>query len=81
MKKILVTILLALFVILTLSGCEYISPQYPCVQYSPSNYRYDRRARTIPLDDNSTLIDNHPYDIVETENGFDVILHFIKEDK
>lgn len=79
MRKVLI-MLFALFFTLVLSGCENTVDKYPCVKYEPSNYRYDRRARTILIGKDDMLCDNHPYDIVETNTGYDLVLHFVKED-
>ena len=77
MKKSLVFIL-AILIALLLSGCEYVLDEYPCVEFCASNYRYDRRNKMIVLDRDSCINDSNPYDIVETETGYNLILHFEK---
>ena len=66
----------AILIALLFSGCEYVLDEYPCVEFCASNYRYDRRNKTIVLDKDSCINDSNPYDIDETETGYDRILHF-----
>lgn len=66
----------AIFIALLFSGCEYVLDEYPCVEFCASNYRYDRRNKMIVLDKDSCINDSNPYDIVETETGYNLILHF-----
>jgi len=69
MKRLL--IVLALLLVLT--GCEangYI------------NYGDGRSMeKSFKLDPGYILSDNHPYDRVETEQGYDLVFHFVKEER
>ena len=56
-----------------LTGCE----SWPRIVYQPTYWTFDNRI--IDIDDDYILDDGHSYDIVETENGYDLILHFIAE--
>jgi hypothetical protein len=51
-----------------LTGC---TEKWPRIIYQNTSYRFDEYNRTIVLDD------GHSYDIVETEDGYDLIFHFI----
>lgn len=53
--------------------------KWPRIVYQNTNYRFDEYNRTIVLDDGYVLNGGYSYDIVETEDGYDLILHFIVE--
>mgnify|MGYP000884139180 CR=1 FL=1 len=61
-------------ILLMLSGCvrnAYIS-------ICPSSWDYN--IKIIDINDKYILNDSHPYDIIETNNGIDVVLHFDKSE-
>ena len=70
--KIFIYINLLILSLLMLTGC---TEKWPRIIYQNTSYRFDEYNRTIVLDDGYV----HSYDIVETENGYDIILHFIAE--
>jgi hypothetical protein len=77
MKKI---IFLSL-ALLTLSGCTSgrdISPIYPRINYRNSAYNFDPYNREIAVRDGFVLDEGHAYDIVETTEGYDVVMHFVE---
>lgn len=79
MKRLIITILL----LLALCGCESgkdISPHYPRIEYRNSSYEFDPFNRGINVDDGFVLNEGHSYDEIETEDGYDLVLHFVKED-
>lgn len=47
--------------------------KWPRIIYQNTSYRFDEYNRTIVLDG------GHSYDIVETEDGYDLIFRFIAE--
>lgn len=49
--------------------------KWPRIIYQNTSYRFDEYNRTIVLDDGYVL----DGDIVETEDGYDLIFHFIAE--
>ena len=59
-----------------LTGC---TEKWPRIIYQNTSYRFDEYNRTIVLDDGYVLNGGHSYDIVETEDGYDLILHFVEE--
>lgn len=90
MKKRIVMVLSVVSVFMMLSACSDsdssdTSPtrattiSYPCLQYKNSSYYNDVLNRTILLDGAFMLDDGNSYDIVKTENGYDMVLHFVKE--
>lgn len=66
--KIFICINILVLSLLMLTG-------WPRIIYQNTSYRFDEYNRTIVLDDGC----GHSYDIVETENGYDIIFHFIVE--
>lgn len=64
--KIFICINILVLSLLMLTGC---TEKWPRIIYQNTSYRFDEYNRTIVLDDG----------IVETENGYDLILHFITE--
>ena len=52
---------------------------YPLIEYRNSNYNFDIANRTILLKDGYVLDGADSYNIIETENGYDIVLHMIKE--
>ena len=65
--KIFICINILVLSLLMLTGC---TEKWPRIIYQNTSYRFDEYNRTIVLDDS--------YDIVETENGYDIILHLIR---
>ena len=59
-----------------LTGC---TEKLPRIVYQNTCYMFDEYNRTIVLDDGYVLNGGHSYDIVETEDGYDLILHFVEE--
>lgn len=70
--KIFICINILVLSLLMLTGLPRIVYQNTC-------YRFDEYNRTIVLDDGYVLNSGHSYDIVETEDGYDLILHFVEE--
>lgn len=66
--KIFICINILVLSLLMLTGC---TEKWPRIIYQNTSYRFDEYNRTIVLDDS--------YDIVETEDGYDLILHFVEE--
>lgn len=75
MRK-LICLLSAVLIIVLLSGCE----DYPLIRYHDSSYNLNRNNREITIKDGYTLNQAHSYDVIETENGYSITLHFVKED-
>lgn len=63
--KIFICINILVLSLLMLTGC---TEKWPRIIYQNTSYRFDEYNRTIVLDDGG-----HSYDIVETENGYDII--------
>lgn len=72
---------LLLMVLLTTTACSAgrdISTTYPRVEYRNSSYNFDPYNREIPIESGYVLDEAHSYDVVETEGGYDIVLHFVK---
>lgn len=69
--KIFICINILVLSLLMLTGC---TEKWPRIIYQNTDYRFDEHNRTIVLDG------GHSYDIVETENGYDIIFHFIQNE-
>ena len=72
----------SLLLVLTLCSCadgagRSINPEYPKLEYANSTWRFDPYNREIKLVDGFYLDEGHSYDIVETDAGYDLVLHFI----
>ena len=70
--KIFICINILVLSLLMLTGCM---EKWPRIIYQNTSYRFDEYNRTIVLDDGYVL----DGDIVETEDGYDLIFHFIAE--
>ena len=75
-RKIL--LIFSVMSILFLSGC--ISPEYPRLEYRNSSNNLDSYNREIAVDDGFVLDEGHSYDIVDTEEGYDIVLHFVEKE-
>lgn len=71
--------MLALVSLVLLTGCESMKATYPRIEYRNSPYNFDMYNREIEVQDGYVLDEGHSYDTVETEDGYDVILHFVKK--
>lgn len=74
MKKI---IFLALLIVCSILLCSCDS-NFPYLEYLNSGYRFDSDNQLIKLPDGYILNQGHPYDIVKTDAGYDVIVHLIE---
>lgn len=74
-----VTIALILVSVFLLTACDTEKITYPHIEYRNSSYNFDIANRIIRCDSGYELSDNNPYDTVETEDGYDLVLHFVKE--
>lgn len=61
-----------LLMVLTLSGCK--EDGIPRIDVITSVWRMENKI--ICIDRKYTLNDSHPYDMVESSAGMDVIIHF-----
>ena len=85
MKKLCVIVLLV--VTLTFVGCsnskgqtfgEFLQGEYPYVKYQNSTWRFDANNMEIKITDGYTLDQGNAYEWVETEDGYDLVMHFKK---
>ena len=70
-----------LMVLLGATACSVgrdISPTYPKVEYRNSSYNLDPYNREIHIESGYVLDEAHSYDVMETEDGYDIVLHFVK---
>ena len=66
--------------LLLLTGCDAgrsVKAEYPQLLYYNSGYSYDKFNRKISIEDGFILDEGHSYDIVKTDGGYDVVLHFV----
>lgn len=77
-------IALMLVLMLLLCGCEVDKDErddgYPKIDYQNSQWEYDRANMHIQIPEGYVLNQGHAYEIVETEDGYNIILHMIKEE-
>lgn len=86
MKKILFVGLVTIFL---LSGCTSADEiektidskkgGYPRITYSQTSYYADIHNRTFDVPEGYVLNPGHAYDIIDTEEGKDIVFHFVKE--
>lgn len=75
MKK---NIFLIFILLIFLSSCG-TKITYPLIEYRNSSYNFDIANKTILLKEGYVLNEANSYNIIETENGYDIILHMVKE--
>lgn len=68
-----------IFICINILVLSLLMLKWPRIIYQNTSYRFDEYNRTIVLDDGYVLDGGHSYDIVETEDGYDLIFHFIAE--
>jgi len=67
-KVIIVLGLLAMFL---LTGCD---EKYPLIEVHTGSFTWEKR--TIQLGDRFVLREWYPYDIIKTDKGMDIVIHF-----
>lgn len=80
----LLSVSAGIVMLLAMTACSAgrdISTTYPRVEYRNSSYNFDPYNREIPIESGYVLDEAHSYDVVETEDGYDIVLHFVKSDK
>lgn len=79
MKKILLMVLM--IASFTLTGCKSssLAQPYPYIEYHNSCYALDHKNRHIEILNGYEMEQGNSYEWVETENGYDLIIHFAKE--
>lgn len=76
MKKC--TMLLALAALLAvLTGC-LPKTRAPYIKYIATGYTYDPNNVAVNIRDGYILSPGHPYDVVETNNGYDLVFHVVE---
>ena len=76
MKKILIVLILIIIIII-ISGCNFgDQAKFPRVEIAKDEYTAN--AIYLPLRENYKFAEV-PYGIEETENGYNIIIHCIKE--
>lgn len=78
LRLVLVAYVFLFFIAIIFTFCTGEST-YPQLEYRNSSYNYDKLNKTISLKKGYILNDVVPYSMVETEIGYDVVIHFIKE--
>lgn len=72
-------ILLALATLLAmLTGCGLPDDRVPYIKYVATGYRFDPDNVSVNIEDGCTLSPGHPYDIVETDGGYDLVFHVVE---
>lgn len=81
MKRLIILVIAISFI---LCGCEVPNDErgngYPKVEYQNSQWEYDSKDMYIPVPEGYELNQGHAYEIIETADGYDIVLHFIKEE-
>ena len=87
MKRLKILISFIMVVIL-LAGCApkdtdttSLTSKYPYIEYRNSSFNYDSFNRIIKVEAGYVLNEGHSYDVVETKDGYDLIIHFISKDE
>ena len=76
MKKLLLIILMCALTLL-FCGCATNEDNFPQLRICPSGWHADNIY--IPLRDDHNFNIQHLYEEVETENGYDIIIHIINK--
>lgn len=76
MKRILI---IAVAIAALLVGCSQTT-HYPYVWYLNSDLTNDNKSRKIEVRDGYELSEGHSWDIIETDQGYDLVLHFIEKE-
>lgn len=82
MKKALLLIFLICSLLLTActaNGMYQIFGTYPRVEYQHSDYSFDSQNKYIEVFDGYVLDQDNPYEWAGTEDGYVLIIHFVKE--
>lgn len=77
----LLSVSAGVILLLTMTACSAgrdIGTTYPRVEYRNSSYNFDPYNREISIESGYVLDEAHSYDVVEIENGYDIVLHFVK---
>jgi len=81
MRKKALAIVISLLALVSLSACDGTIPNmYPCLVYRNSDNNFDMLNQKLPIKEGHVLNNGHSYDVVETEDGYDLIVHFTKND-
>lgn len=78
--KRLVFLLMTMMMMLTGCASENDSnDNYPYIKYQHNVWTYDNYNKIVEIPNGYILDQGHSYDIIKTEEGYDVIFHIIKE--
>lgn len=70
-------LIIAVWLLLALCGCEKV--QYPHLDYAQSKWG-EEICPFVEVREGYVLNKGHSYDEIKTEDGYDLVLHFVKED-
>lgn len=81
LRQMLAIAVVAVFCVVMFSACDegMTKKTYPYLEYRSSQYNLDIKNKVILLGDGFYLDDSHPYDTVYTDDGYDLVIHFVKE--
>ena len=82
MKRTLLHITLVIvLMVATLAGCkdDNSSNTYPYITYQHSVWTFDNYNREIKVPEGYVLNQGNSYEWVETESGYNLVMHFEKE--
>lgn len=75
MKKLIIYILVGVMLIFFVIGTNAYSTKI--IKISPDNLV--DKGIIIPKQEGYKINFNHPYEMIETENGYDLIIHFVEK--
>lgn len=80
-RKVFVIIFAVVVLVMTLTGCkeDNSSNTYPYIEYRNSAWNFDNYNREIKVLEYYVLNQGNSYEWVETECGYDLVMHFEKE--
>lgn len=80
MKRITLFTIIIILLVGILTGCSSNKEDgHPYIRYQHCIFTYCTYNQNIEIPDGYILNQGHSYDVVKTEGGYDIVLHFIKE--
>ena len=73
-----VAVLLLFSALLLCAACSRTESQYPKLIYRSSAYYADPNNQELCLGASYALSHGHPYDVVATDDGYDIVLHIVR---
>lgn len=80
LKEIIMLVCCLCFLLLLMGCGDMWYTRFPRFEYQNSSYRFDDDNLVVTLEPGEKLSHSHPYDLEQTDDGYDITFHIVAQD-